>query len=349
MVDENGILQNTNLSSGDVVIPPLESGDMPTPSPEESGDDEVIETPKINPEILAKLQIGQYVNYTPTSANTISSGPSKTGASAEIMSTNTSIKWRILDINEQTGKAILTTNGYVNNLTIKGYTGYFGGVSELNRLCAALYSNTSKNITARSMTIEDLDRACNFTPSGEAEQVRYAWYPASTPSSDLVDITIGDKVYIARKHESNLDGITYPRFYNWDDRTTGITHISTDENDYVELKSKEYPILITRTMCWYNPSDYNPTIGNILKGDEYNRGWLASTYVYVAPEGYGAGYGLRTAFTNNVFTYDSYHSAGNIISPSYGLRPVVEIDANLLNVLNTTDDGTASKPWNINW
>ena len=71
-------------------------------------------------EIKEKVKVGGYVNYTPTSA-TIQTDPSKTGYSTkETLTTDTSAKWRILSIDEDTGKVLITTQGPVNKLTLQG-------------------------------------------------------------------------------------------------------------------------------------------------------------------------------------------------------------------------------------
>ena len=296
-------------------------------------------------EILSKIDVGQYVNYEPSEKN-VSTLSTKTGAMSQQLTTDTSAKWRILYIDESTGKIMLTTDGYVNNVTIKGATGFLNGASELNRICEKLYSNTEKGITARSMTIEDLDKACGYIPS--TDLLRYAWYPADTADSDLKDVTAGGHTYTAKKHTASLaSGVEYPRFYNWDDKN-GVTHKSTSETDYIELKSKDEPVLITRTMYWYNPSSANAMIGDILKGDEDNRGWLASPFVHLDSVYAYASYGLRAAFTTHVHGYYSVYSTGSVDTPSWGLRPVVSISSKLLNLEETGKGGeTASSAWNI--
>ena len=297
-------------------------------------------------EIKEKVKVGDYVNYIPTAAQNVETDTSKTGYTKEILSTDTTAKWRILNIDESTGKVMLTTDGHVNKVTLRGAIGFINGASELNRICEKLYSNTAKGITARSMTIEDLDKACGYIPS--TDLLRYAWYPANTADSDLKDVVAGGHTYTAKKHRADLaSGVEYPRFYNWDDKN-GVTHKSTSETDYIELKSKDEPLLITQTMYWYNPSSVNATIEDILKGDENNRGWLASQFITLGSEYANAYYGVRTTYTTTVEVYASVNSAGGVSSPSYGLRPVISISAKLLDISNISTDGSsASKAWNI--
>ena len=298
-------------------------------------------------EITNKIKVGDYVNYVPTSVQNVETDSTKTGYDKEILSTDTTAKWRILSIDNETGKIMLTTDGYMNKVTLKGATAYFNGVSELHRLCESLYSNTEKGITARSMTIEDLNKACEYVPSDDL--IRYAWYPADTEDSDLKDVVVGEHTYIAKKHTTSLlSGLEYPRFYNWDDKN-GVTHQSVNETDYIELKSKDEPILITETMYWYEVSSANPVIGDILNvGNAENCGWLASACIFWYPDSINTYYGLYTAYSFSVNASASIDSNSHWYAPSCGLRPVIQISANLLDVSNSSTDGSsASKAWNI--
>ena len=296
-------------------------------------------------EITSKIKVGDYVNYEPIAVQNVETDPTKTGYTKQVLSTDATANWRILSIDKSTGKIMLTTNGYVNKVTLKGATAYFNGVSELHRLCESLYSNAEKGIVARSMTIEDLNTACDYIPS--TNLTRWAWYSADTADSDLKDVLAGGHTYTAKKHTASLaSGVEYPRFYNWDDKN-GVTHQSTSETDYIELKSKEEPVLITQTMYWYTPSDTNAIICDILKGDDTNRGWLASPYVALSSEYANTRYGLRTAYATYVGGDVSVVSTGYVNVPSWGLRPVICISANLLDISNISTDGSASAAWNI--
>ena len=297
-------------------------------------------------EITSKIKVGDYVNYVPTAVQNVETDPSKTGYMKEVLSTDTTTEWRILDIDSETGKIMLATDGHVNKVTIRGATGYLYGVNELHRLCGILYSNVSKGIEARSMTIEDLNKACDYIPSTNLE--KWAWYPADTADSDLKDVIIGGYTYIAKRHISSLaDGVEYPRFYNWDYKS-GITHQSTSETDYMELRSKNEPVLTTKTAYWYNPSILNTYVGDILKGDATNRSWLASQFVDLYSGYDGARFGLRSTYSTVVSTYCTVDSEGEEYAPSYGLRPVIQLSANLLDISNSSTDGSSvSKAWNI--
>ena len=302
-------------------------------------------------EIKEKVKVGDYVNYTPTSA-TIQTDPSKTGyATKETLTTDTTVKWRILNIDEETGKVLITTQGSVNNVTLSGATGYLFGVNELHRLCEKLYSNIDKGLVAKSMKIEDLNKECDYTPPTEDEQwwypadARYAWYPADTPDTELKNVVATNgKVYTAQKHAASLaTGASKPRFYTWDD-TNGVTHTATNENDYKELKSADEPILTSSTYYDYEPGAGNAVISSILGA---NRGWLASSMVFLFPHNDMVLFGMR--YANSSYITGSYmcFSTTKTQATAYGLRPVVQFSAKLLVLSDTTKTGSESASWEI--
>ena len=292
-------------------------------------------------EIKEKVKVGDFVAY-PLSEVTIQTDTNKTGYSSEVLTTDTDAKWRILSIDEDTGKVLITTQGPVNKVRLQGATGYLFGANELHRLCEKLYSNTSKNLVAKSMTIEDLNKACDYTPP--TDNIRYAWYPSDTPDGELKPVPAGGKMYTAKKHTASLaTGVEYPRFYNWDDKN-GVTHQSTNETDYIELKSKDEPALVTQIVYSYRT---NATIGDVLKGDTDNKGWLASQYVSLIFEPASVQYGLFNCFNGSTGTHSLFSSYGGMVIPSYGLRPVVSFNINRLDISDITKTGTESAPWEI--
>ena len=296
-------------------------------------------------EIKEKVKVGDFVDY-PLSEVTVQTDSSKTGyATKETLTTVTTAKWRILSIDEDTGKVLITTQGPVNSVKIKGAIGYLFGANELHRLCEKLYSNTDKRLIAKSMTIEDLNKACNYIPS--TDNIRYAWYPADTPTSELKPVTAGGKVYMARRHTGNLaEGIDKPRFYTWDD-ASGVTHTAANVNDYKELKDVSEPILTSRTYYGYNPGNENTIINDILGGDDAHRGCLASHCVYIYSDSDYTFFALNGVFNGSTSSNGLYHSQGYNGEPSFGLRPVVSFNINHLDISDTTKTGAESAPWEI--
>lgn len=297
--------------------------------------------------ILKGIEVGDYINYTPTSASA-SANTSNTGGSAASFSTNTSVKWRILSINN--GKIVATTVSAANTgLNIYGKKGYVNGVTELNRLCKALYSNSSKSITARSLTVEDVNTACGYTPSTNVTRV--AFYPKSGGSTS--NVTLNGKTYTAKR---GCDG----KYYSWDNSSTGsLTHATSTGG--AKSPSSGSPILVTDDRYIYYIKDYNTTVASILGN---NSCWLASRRVWLRIDRSGSytnyvSYGLRMLGLWDSNTSTTLPGIGDwyLITSAYesnedgttaGLRPAIEINTSKIDLTDKTNRGaTASTGWTI--
>ena len=196
-----------------------------------------IETGPTQEEILAKIKVGDYVNYVPTS-NTMTTDKSKTGyGTAQTLTTTANTQWRIFSIDETTGEILLTTQGATNtdtNVHLKGVAGYLHGAEELNRICKELYSSGS--LTARSMTIEDLNKAVGYDPTTYSDYGKEYTYTSGT-------------------------------FYTYEENGKTVT------SETPKVASSLNTVTVKRTYYSYNPSSKNSVVGNIL-GNTY--GWLAS-------------------------------------------------------------------------
>ena len=280
------------------------------------------------------LEVGDYVEYIPDTAEYTTDTNNTGYTSAQTFKTQTK-DWRVVYKNTETGEVLLTTNGIVNDGTyLQGTKGYFRGPTELNNICKALYSNSSLGITARSMTIEDLNKACNYTPS---EPVRYAYYPNGTTFTEG-DTTIeyNGKTYTKTAHVSGS-----AKFYTSDGG--GVEKTDSDGFTYREPEANN-PVYVTQTWYHYTPSSKNSTVGSILGSPE---GFLASPCVGLISS--YAGFTVRYARSSLVDTYDLYDSFGYTDSYGPGVRPLVSLGSMLqIDSSDTSRDGsTSAKAWKI--
>ena len=272
-----------------------------------------IETGPTQEEILAKIKVGDYVNYVPTS-NTMTTDTSKTGYdTAQTLTTQANTQWRILSIDETTGEILLTTQGVKNedSVTLKGATGYLHGAEELNRICKELYSNTEKGIAARSMTIEDLNKAVGYDPTTNSNYGKENTYTSGT-------------------------------FYTYEENGKTVT------SETPKVASSLNPVTVKDTSYFYNPNYENSTVSHILGNMIY--GWLASPCVvlYSKLDHVYVRYGLRTACATSVYEDTSVISAGNVFTRSCGLRPVVSLSSKLIDIGDESKDGTTvATAWNL--
>ena len=287
------------------------------------------------PTIADKVKVGDYVEYIPDTAEYTTDTNNTGYTSAQTLNTETK-DWRVLYVNSETGEVLLTTNGIVNNGTyLQGKKGYFRGPTELNNICKALYSNSSLGITARSMTIEDLNKAYNYTPS---EPTRYAYYPKETTFAEG-DTTIE---YNGKTYTKTSHGDSTAKFYTSDGG--GIEKTDGDGFTYREPEAGN-PVYVTQTYYgYYNPSLSNSTVGSIL-GNSW--GWLASPCVGI--DSSYAIFGVRRADGGGVNVDFLYYSIGFTNSYSNGVRPLVSLGSMLqIDTSDTARDGSMSaKAWKI--
>ena len=284
------------------------------------------------PTIADKVKVGDYVEYIPDTAEYTTDTNNTGYTSSQTLNTETK-DWRVLYVNSETGEVLLTTNGIVNSGTyLQGTKGYFRGPTELNNICKALYSNSSLGITARSMTVEDLNKACNYIPSEPT--TRYAYYPKGTTFAEG-DTTIkyNGKTYTKKSHGSST-----AKFYTSDGGGTdsaGFTYRTPEADN---------PVYVTRTDYSYNPSSKNSTVGSILGG---SYGWLASPCVNLYPS--LVYFLVHSASSSYVGAGDLYHSYGYTNSYSGGVRPLVSLGSMLqIDTSDTARDGsTSAKAWKI--
>ena len=287
------------------------------------------------PTIADKVKVGDYVEYIPDTAEYTTDTNNTGYTSAQTLNTETK-DWRVLYVNSETGEVLLTTNGIVNNRTwFEGTKGYFRGPTELNNICKALYSNSSLGITARSMTVEDLNKACNYMPSEPT--TRYAYYPYGTTFAEgNTTIEYNGKTYTKTAH-----GNSTAKFYTSDGG--GIEKTDSDGFTY-RTPEADNPVYVTMTYYGYNPSLSNSSVGSIL-GSSY--GWLASSCVYLSSS--AAAFNVRNAYSSGIDAIYLYGSYGDTDSRSIGVRPLVSLGSMLqIDSSDTSRDGsTSAKAWKI--
>lgn len=255
-----------------------------------------------------QLMVGDYVNYVPES-KTITTDTTKTGyTSSQTLSTTANTQWRIFSIDETTGEVLITTQGATNtdtNVYLQEAKGYLHGAEELNRLCKGLYSSGS--LTARSMTIEDLDKAIGYDPT------TYSGY------GDEYEYTSGT-------------------FYTYQENGNTIT------SETPKIASSSNKVTVKGMFYRYDPISENTIVGNILGS---SMGWLASPCV-IPTGSIMANFTMRCA--NSSYSRVSYlcTSGGGVDSAMRGLRPVISLSSNQIDITEDGKDGTTiERAWNL--
>ena len=60
-----------------------------------------------------------------------------------------------------------------------------------------------------------------------------------------------------------------------------------------------------------------------------------------------ASFGLRCVYSGMVYREYFCTTTGGLLSSALNLRPIISFPANRLDIINTLNDGSQSKAWNI--
>ena len=296
-------------------------------------------TVKVN-QYSSKYKVGDYVDYKPAletetdaTKKTYSLTYDKSGVSGDpqTVAYESGLKWRILNINEDTGKIDIVSDPTTAGVKFKGATGYNNGVYALNDICEQLYSNKAKGITARSINLEDMEK--NLTPTGFAARNKYTLYGVQYGTTrtytrnynyypNSYKDTIGSGVDVS---EDKANKITQPDKINGVDPYKESKYSKTLTSGFTKAETGN--LTVTQT-CYYisiDTTNYGAA-SSVLYNSKYY--WVASRYVVT--EDSVARFGLRYAYAF-MSNDDLFHSAnGPNTSYSFRLRAIVSLDSSVL-------------------
>lgn len=290
---------------------------------------------------------GNYISYTPDTKQYTPS-VTATGYNYRQNLKTERANWRVIYTNPETGEVLATPEGAVNLGTyLAGIEGYYSGVKVLNDICSALYSNEALGITARSMTVEDLDKACGYSRENidEKNLVRYAYYisnggpgggPGGRPGGwgwQNETVTYDGKTYT--KAYVNTGWGSSAKFFVSDAGGTA----NTENGRTYKTPSTDNPVYVTQSYYSYIPGNEKIVVGNIL-GSEYC--WLATQCVYL--DSTAEYLSLRAISRDETYAYYLYNSTGKSYEPYAGLRPVISLDSSKLWIdeSNSRNNGSSS-------
>ncbi len=276
-----------------------DAADHASPSEEDTG----------NPEVLAKIKVGDYVEYTPDTAEVNANYAVLTDIT---YTKGTPTKWRVWAI--EGNDVVIMPISPVGSLTLgeygspqKGFDDYKNAEEIINKVCK-IYTNKALGVTEssiRSLTIEDL----------EATNV-------STLATQKLSNTDGLEYGTIKKYEG---GSYFAAEYN---ETTG-------ENEMLEehrVATSSNPVTLKQTYYMSNAPDWHTletssdTYGTLIGN---NNGWLASPCIDCRN---GLAFLLvGYARSNLVIASCLLASDGSNAYPnSLGVRPLVTLSSTVL-------------------
>ena len=224
------------------------------------------------------IMLGDYVGYMPTVATSTESyiydieTEWETGMSFSTQTGESALKWRYMGINETGEVLLIADRATTDALYLEGATGYLQGPNKINKLCEEIYS--SEKGTARSITVEDVNRILEANPVG-----RYLSRIESGYVDNPEGLTIGE--IISQKGEPELTSTETP---------DGKTDINTYVANYYEYMGTKYK---ANTTDEYKLIFQNASGSNIMY-------WLSSSCVDAVIDGGFVGFHVREVRSGQV-------------------------------------------------
>ena len=289
----------------------------------------------------SSLKVGDYVDYTPDTASDYSLPSSVSGyTSNQTISQDTSLKWQILNINND-GTLDLISNKQTDQLiSFTGALGYNNCVYILNDICAKQYSNKELGVTARSINLEDDIEpkmnekgilARNSYGKGETyvygnimtyKNKTYTYYPSLYAQEKGSGIDTGT----ARK-----DGLEN------NEGNTPISEKFKQAKTSLTATSNEYAMSGSETPKYFDDSNFY----NLIFGINFNY-WLASRCVHCSAS--SAYFYLRRITNNEISDNILAFSGGTENTRENYLRIIIPLKK---EVQFYSGDGTEEHPYRL--
>lgn len=271
------------------------------------------------------LKIGDYVDYTPdTAGNYLIEAKYSGYDSDQSIPQDTTLKWRIMSINEDGNVDLVADKPTETKVYLKGALGYNNGVLLLNDLCKKQYSNNGFNIKARSINLIDIERKMNST----ALENRNAY--------TFNELHYGE----SRTYSSSSSSLYSPHIYMYTSKTNEGEaeeyYVSPTEKTFVvantlEVKETNY-IFINTPVTYFDNSEFYMLIFGTKKYF-----WLASRYS--EPGAAYALFGLRIVSENNLASNTIFFSNNGGATQYNAVRPVISITPDIkISLTGGTED-----------
>ncbi len=284
----------------------------------------------IEPTDRNEINIGDYINYTPSVASTTVYDKSKLTNIYTGSYSNTSdikqdvLNWRVLRIYID-GSIDLIGDITNDKVAFSDFRGYNNGVYLMNDICKTLYSNG--RMEARSINLEDLEYWLKKTANGLSARDNY------------IESSSGIKYGESKTYTTNN---IYPILFKTQ-KNESDSNILLTEN----ISERNGDLTVKQTYYYLNIDNANYDAGAQILSDKLNKNyWVAtrcsmckSNYAsfglcYVGNQIFGSGVGR----SSEIGSYSGYG-----VSPM-SIRPVVHLKSNVQIIPKA---GTTSEPHEI--
>ena len=293
------------------------------------------------------IEIGDRVKYTPSGIYNWEIKYSGSSSNVKLDSSTDDYKierWRVFDINEKTGEVTLVPEAPTSEGVYLGNAqGYNNAVYLLNEACNSLYGNSSKEIKARNMNIDDIEgkmttqalaEAHNYESNGVkyGEQIIVAYnkirsfYPIIYAKEEL-------SVINGNKNETGLKMSEQDRLIlsNEEGAISGYLQPTTNIQPYQTSWRMNGTSMTTTFISAENGVNYYELIMPQGTGTNY---WLSSRNVDCAVGGF-CYYNVGYVFEGGVDVWPMFRSQYQTNGTTKSLFPVVSLSIGLIEESET--------------
>ena len=264
-----------------------------------------------------ELQIGDYVNYIPSSNNSYYISKQYSGYIEDKNIDQEKLIWRVYKINDDGTVILVSTQATTAAMGLGGALGYNNSVYLLDKTCQELYSNNSIGAIARNIKIEDIENELNQNALNKINSY------VSTGGS-----RIGEKRTFYEYYAFYPNLYKHEKGAGIDTTITNSTGVEKSDKYYntptTEGMTRAQSLTITQTS--YNvPLEINDFKNDVtlelLRGPKY---WISSRAVDDSANGYAI-FATLTFFPNRILPYSNMNSTNTTIAQNSSLKPLVTL------------------------
>ena len=264
-----------------------------------------------------ELQIGDYVNYIPSSNNSYYISKQYSGYIEDKNIDQEKLIWRVYKINDDGTVILVSTQATTAAMGLGGALGYNNSVYLLDKTCQELYSNNSIGAIARNIKIGDIENELNQNALNKINSY------VSTGGS-----RIGEKRTFYEYYAFYPNLYKHEKGAGIDTTITNSTGVEKSDKYYntptTEGMTRAQSLTITQTS--YNvPLEINDFKNDVtlelLRGPKY---WISSRAVDDSTNGYAI-FETLTFFPNRILPYSNMDSTNTTIAQNFSLKPLVTL------------------------
>ncbi len=248
--------------------------------------------------------------------------------------------WIVFSIDEEEGEIQLVPNILpTGEVRLQGAQGYNNGVKLLNDACSKLYSYEAKEISARNINIEDIEKIYDNDILENAKVNVNSQFARSYTSKDYYPLIYEKEIKSAINGNINTTGLkvsdSETKLIKREDLTTlELNQVSNEKgkaiDGYLKAKTSIQPFMIKYEISFLH-SNYYKEYGNIYSSIFNKKFWIASRCFSVL-NGDNCYFAMRCSNAGILSSSSLFWSGCDSYESNNALFPIVSVNANLIVV-----------------